>query len=75
MERLFDRQTLIIVEGFGVLGGGGRHTEVVASARTYRDFAVSPASFNTAANGTPVHSLALSIIPSGVRERVWGPHP
>ncbi len=30
VERLFDWQTLVVVEGFGPLGGRGRHTEVVA---------------------------------------------
>src|SRR5439155_15214941 len=38
------------------------------SARTWNDLAVSPASFSTAARGTPVHLLALRIIPSWVRE-------
>ena len=35
---------------------------------------MSPASCNTAASGTPVHSLALRIIPSWVREGL-GPSP
>ena len=35
---------------------------------------MSPASFSTAASGTPVHSLALRIIPSWVREGL-GPSP
>ena len=30
VECLFDRQTLVVIEGFGTLDGGGRNTEVVA---------------------------------------------
>ena len=30
VERLFDRQTLVVVEGLGALGGRGRHAEIVA---------------------------------------------
>src|SRR6266446_3360970 len=74
VERLFDRQTLVVVEGFGALGGGRRHPQIAASARTWRELAVRPASRSTAASGTPVHSLALRIIASWVRDG-FGPSP
>ena len=44
------------------------------SARMYSDLSVSPASWSTAYSGTPVHSLALRIIASEVREG-RGPSP
>jgi hypothetical protein len=74
MERLFDWQTLVVVDGFGAFGGDGWHTEVVVLRPHVERLGGEAGLVQHGGDGTPVRSLALRIMPSSAREGL-GPLP
>ena len=64
MERLFDRRAFVVVEGSGPRRGGRWRALVVALGPLIQRLRGQAGFDEHAASVTPVHSLALRIIPS-----------